>query len=152
VHADASNFAHDVTTEEAYKQVLEAAEGLFEGQRNWISNLANTASLLWHAYKSLPAPASEVNWAGSCPFQSIHFSANDNRVLRPRSNLISIKTRAHTRTLSRESCMPDYRFRTWSMRLVAIIDVDCKVKSGFDQVDRVWLEHLAVLLGGACNW
>ena len=30
----------------------------------WSSNLANTASLLWHAYKSLPAPSSEVNWAG----------------------------------------------------------------------------------------
>ncbi|RDL38950.1 uncharacterized protein BP5553_03290 [Venustampulla echinocandica] len=28
------------------------------------SNLANAASLLWHAYKSLPSPCSEVNWAG----------------------------------------------------------------------------------------
>lgn len=28
------------------------------------SNLANAASLLWHAYKSLPAPSNEVNWAG----------------------------------------------------------------------------------------
>lgn len=27
-------------------------------------NLANTASLLWHAYKSLPAPSKDVNWAG----------------------------------------------------------------------------------------
>lgn len=36
----------------------------------WISflplsrNLANTASLLWHAYKSLPQPSKDVNWAG----------------------------------------------------------------------------------------
>lgn len=28
------------------------------------SNLANTASLLWHAYKSLPSPSRDVNWAG----------------------------------------------------------------------------------------
>lgn len=27
-------------------------------------NLANAASLLWHAYKSLPTPSREVNWAG----------------------------------------------------------------------------------------
>ena len=104
VHADASNFAANVTKEEAYRQVLESAELLFEGQRNWVcsqsslhssmsantapglvrislllassrgrvaeaedSNLANTASLLWHAYKSLPAPLSEVNWAGKLP-------------------------------------------------------------------------------------
>jgi L-methionine (R)-S-oxide reductase len=37
VHADASNFSEDVTKEEAYKQVLEQAEILFEGQRNWVS-------------------------------------------------------------------------------------------------------------------
>lgn len=36
VHADASNFASNVTKEEAYKQVLESAEVLFEGQRNWV--------------------------------------------------------------------------------------------------------------------
>lgn len=30
------------------------------------SNLANAASLLWHAYKSLPSPSNNVNWAGRC--------------------------------------------------------------------------------------
>ncbi|PYH87847.1 GAF domain-like protein [Aspergillus ellipticus CBS 707.79] len=28
------------------------------------SNFSNVASLLWHAYASLPAPSSSVNWAG----------------------------------------------------------------------------------------
>ncbi|KAI5927472.1 GAF domain-like protein [Camillea tinctor] len=64
VHADASNFAEGVTKEQAYTQVLLQAEGLFDGQRNWVCNLANTASLLWHAYKSLPSPSRQVNWAG----------------------------------------------------------------------------------------
>lgn len=64
VHADASNFAEGVTKEEAYEQVLLQAEGLFDEQRNWVCNLANAASLLWHAYKSLPSPSSQVNWAG----------------------------------------------------------------------------------------
>ncbi|KAM7196487.1 GAF domain-like protein, partial [Rhypophila sp. PSN 637] len=65
VHADASNFAADITKEEAYQQVLDQAEGLFYEQRNWVSfNLSNTASLLWHCYKSLPTPSNAVNWAG----------------------------------------------------------------------------------------
>jgi len=34
----------------------------------------------------------------------------------------------------------------------AIIDVDCSVKSGFDEVDQIWLEKLADLLGKACEW
>lgn len=32
---------------------------------NFPSNLANTASLLWHAYKSLPERSGQVNWAGT---------------------------------------------------------------------------------------
>jgi len=64
VHADATTFRHNVSKREAYAQVLEQATALFEGQRNWVCNLANTASLLWHAYKALPFPSSNVNWAG----------------------------------------------------------------------------------------
>ncbi len=37
-------------------------------------------------------------------------------------------------------------------KLVAIIDVDCKVEKGFDEVDRRWLERLAGELGAACDW
>lgn len=37
-------------------------------------------------------------------------------------------------------------------RVVAIIDIDCRVESGFDEVDRVWLEKLAKLIGEACEW
>ena len=37
VHADASNFQEGVTKEQAYEQVLLQAEGLFDGQRNWVS-------------------------------------------------------------------------------------------------------------------
>lgn len=36
VHADSSTFAENVTKEEALRQVLEEAEGLCEGQRNWV--------------------------------------------------------------------------------------------------------------------
>ncbi len=35
---------------------------------------------------------------------------------------------------------------------VAVIDVDCVVKGGFDAVDGVWLERLAGLLGEGCDW
>lgn len=39
-------------------------EGLVVEQRNWVCNTANAASLLWHLFHSLPAPSSDVNWAG----------------------------------------------------------------------------------------
>lgn len=37
-------------------------------------------------------------------------------------------------------------------KVAAIIDIDCKVKNGFDEVDKLWLERLAELLGSACDW
>jgi L-methionine (R)-S-oxide reductase len=37
VHADASNFSNGMSKEEVYEQVLSQAEGLFDGQRNWVS-------------------------------------------------------------------------------------------------------------------
>ncbi|THD00315.1 hypothetical protein EYZ11_000208 [Aspergillus tanneri] len=64
-HADSSYFGvTNASKSEIYAQVLEQAKGLVTGQRNWVSNLSNVASLLWHAYASLPTPSSSVNWAG----------------------------------------------------------------------------------------
>jgi L-methionine (R)-S-oxide reductase len=37
-------------------------------------------------------------------------------------------------------------------KCVAIIDIDCAVKEGFDEVDTRWLEELAELVGRCCDW
>jgi len=37
-------------------------------------------------------------------------------------------------------------------KVVAIIDVDCVVEGGFDEVDRRWLEKLGELVGKGCDW
>ena len=37
-------------------------------------------------------------------------------------------------------------------QVVAIIDVDCAVKRGFDEGDQAGLELVAELLAGACDW
>ncbi|KAJ6166791.1 hypothetical protein N7470_002238 [Penicillium chermesinum] len=79
-HADSSYFLPGQSKAEVYTQVLEQAQGLLHGQRNWVhtspnfkllhpnspssSNLSNVSSLLWHAFAALPAPSSSVNWAG----------------------------------------------------------------------------------------
>lgn len=44
------------------------------------------------------------------------------------------------------------RQRLTGGQVVAIIDIDCAVVSGFDEVDRRGLEALAVLLGESCDW
>lgn len=37
-------------------------------------------------------------------------------------------------------------------KVVAIIDIDCAVLNGFDEVDQKNLEALAELLGKSCDW
>lgn len=36
--------------------------------------------------------------------------------------------------------------------VVAVLDVDCTVENGFDEVDEEWLGRLAALLAGCCDW
>ncbi|KAI9055511.1 hypothetical protein LZ554_000459 [Drepanopeziza brunnea f. sp. 'monogermtubi'] len=177
VHADASTFPSDLTKQEAYTQVLEQAEALFEGQRNWVCNLANTASLLWHAYKSLGIPSSEVNWAGFYVLDPESPPAKPRLVLGPFNGKVACQlipfgkgvcgAAASTRTTQvvddvekfpghiacdgaskSEIVVPILK----DGKLVAIIDVDCAVESAFDEVDKLWLEKLASLLGDACEW
>lgn len=37
-------------------------------------------------------------------------------------------------------------------KVVAIIDIDCAVLNGFDEVDKKNLEELAALLSRSCDW
>lgn len=39
-----------------------------------------------------------------------------------------------------------------ALQTVAIIDIDCTEPSGFDDVDKKYLEELAALLAESCDW
>ncbi|KAK4031393.1 GAF domain-like protein [Parachaetomium inaequale] len=181
VHADASNFAQGVTKEEAYQQVLDQAEGLFFEQRNWVCNLSNAASLLWHAYKSLPSPSNQVNWAGFYTLDPLSPPTRPQLILAPFQGKVACQTIAFGRGVcgaaaatkqtqlvadvdafpGHIACDGDSRSEIVvpivvgegeEKRVVGIIDVDCAVVGGFDEVDRVWLERLAEVIAAACDW
>ncbi|KAJ8100048.1 GAF domain-like protein [Lipomyces tetrasporus] len=59
-HADAATFAASDKSD-VYETVLGSAAALVESQRFWATNLANAASLMWHAFEALDM---RVNWAG----------------------------------------------------------------------------------------
>ncbi|RSL62564.1 hypothetical protein CEP53_004738 [Fusarium sp. AF-6] len=181
VHADASNFAEGVTKEDAYEQVLWQTEGLITDQRNWVySNLANAASLLWHAYKSLGSPSKDVNWAG---FYVLDKSSQDPQlILGPFQGKVACQTIQFGKGVcgaaaeSQETqlvhdveqfpghiaCDGDSKSEIvvpivadqgdGSKKLVAIIDIDCAELNGFDEVDKAHLEQLAALLAKGCDW
>ncbi len=38
------------------------------------------------------------------------------------------------------------------IQVVAIIDIDCAVRNGFDEGDQKALQNLAKLLSSSCDW
>ncbi|CRK36204.1 hypothetical protein BN1708_006975 [Verticillium longisporum] len=155
VHADASNFAKGVTKVEA--------------------NLSNAASLLWHALHSLAAPSNAVNWAG---FYVLDPLAPGQLILGPFQGKVACQTirfgrgvcgaaaaTAETQLVRDVDAFPGHiacdgdskseivvPIVAQGGKVVAIIDIDCAVLDGFDEVDQQWLEKLAALLAEGCDW
>ncbi|TKX20576.1 free methionine-R-sulfoxide reductase [Elsinoe australis] len=175
MHADASNFKAGISKADAYAQVHEQARALFDGQRNWVCNLSNAASLLWHLFKSLPAPSSAVNWSG---FYVLDPSASKpSLILGPFQGKVACQTIAFGRgvcgTAAAEgktvlvpdvdefpghiACDGDSQSEivvpiVQAGKVVAIIDIDCATKNGFDAEDQHYLEELAILLAESCEF
>ncbi|OSS52041.1 hypothetical protein B5807_03204 [Epicoccum nigrum] len=174
VHADASSFADGLTKQEVYVQVLEQAEALFDGQRNWVCNFSNTASLLWHAYHSLSAPSSSVNWSG---FYFLNPSKPQQLLLGPFHGQVACQTINFGRGVcgaaaktQQTQLVPDVEKFPGHIacdgaskseivvpiikdgKCVAIIDIDCAEENGFDAEDQKALEELAAMLARACDF
>ncbi|KAF7887583.1 hypothetical protein EAF00_009877 [Botryotinia globosa] len=153
VHADSSTFKADISKAEAYAQVLDEARGLIDGQRNW------------------------VNWAGFYTLDPSSTSSKPSLILGPFQGKVACQTIAFSRGVCGTAAstrttqlVPDVEkfpghiacdAASQSEIVVpivvdgvvkAIIDVDCGVKEGFDEVDRKWLEELAGVLAEGCDW
>ncbi|KAK8188827.1 GAF domain-like protein [Phyllosticta capitalensis] len=176
VHAESSTFAAGITKAQAYAQVLEQAAALMDGQRNWVFNLSNVASLLYHAYHSLSAPSNAVNWCGFYVLDH-SVSARDQLILGPFQGHVACQTikfgrgvcgtAAATKTTQ---LVPDVEQFPGHIacdgaskseivvpilkdeHCVAIIDVDCAEVDGFDEEDKKYLEEVAKLLAGGCDF
>ncbi|KAF4126282.1 L-methionine (R)-S-oxide reductase, partial [Geosmithia morbida] len=162
VHADASNFAEGVTKDEAYEQVLLMAEGLYADQRNW----------------SIGGASGHVNWAG---FYVRDTTTQDQLILGPFQGKVACQTIAFGKGVcgaaaqsqetqlvrnvdefpghiacdgdsKSEIVVPIFSSTSGERRVVAIIDIDCAVLDGFDEVDQRHLEKLAGLLSRSCDW
>ncbi|KZS98539.1 GAF domain-like protein [Sistotremastrum niveocremeum HHB9708] len=67
-HADSSLVPPEIKSKaEFWAHVLEQLTALIEGQRNWISNLANASALIYNsllAFEQFGAESRAVNWCG----------------------------------------------------------------------------------------
>lgn len=169
-HADFASFATE-SHRETLEQVIESYKALSEDQPNWVCNLANASSLLWHAYHSLGVP---VNWSG---FYLVDPRDATQLILGPFQGKVACQTIKIGKGVcgvaadSQETqLVPDVeKFPghiacdgetkseivvpiVASGKTIGVIDLDCLSPEGFNTVDKELLEQLAVLIVETNEW
>lgn len=142
---------------EAYRELLEQARALLEGERDAIANAANLAALLWH---TLP----DLNWAGFYfvrgkalvlgPFQGRPACV---RIAPGRGVCGAAAARRETVIVPDVNAFPghiacDAASRSEIVvpllagtRLLGVLDLDSPRPARFEEADRAGLEPLAAL-------
>ncbi|KAJ8114586.1 hypothetical protein OPT61_g3570 [Boeremia exigua] len=143
-------------------------------QRRLRPNLSNAASLLWHAYHSLPGPSSSVNWSG---FYFTNPSNPKQLLLGPFHGQVACQTIAFGRGVCGAAAQTKQTQLVADVekfpghiacdgaskseivvpviqdgKVVAIIDIDCAEENGFIEEDQKALEELAALLAESCDF
>ncbi|CCE62402.1 hypothetical protein TPHA_0C02490 [Tetrapisispora phaffii CBS 4417] len=173
-HADYTTFSASQSREEVLQTVIDSYEALTTGQDNWVCNLANASSLLWHAYHSLNV---NVNWAGFYltdksvldkqelilgPFQG---KVACQQILFGRGVCGSAASEKVTQLVHDVNKHPNHiacdgetkseivvPILDESNNTVGVIDIDCLDYEGFSEVDQKYLEELAKLIIKTCKF
>lgn len=171
-HADYSDFNEFTSRDDTFDMLLMSYESLCEGQRDWVCNLSNAASLLWHAYKSLNV---EVNWAG---FYIVRDGKPTELLLGPFQGKVACQSipfgqgvcgaAAETQKTQVVSdvgkfsghiaCDGDTKSEivvpiiSDDGKTTGVIDLDCGDFNGFGESDKIYLERLAQLITKTCDF
>lgn len=169
-HADYSNFDSSASRKEALEMLLMSYEALAESQTNWVANLANCSSLLYHCYKD-----SGVNWAGFYVVDKEHDSSR--LILGPFMGKVACQTiqigtgvcgtaaaKLETQLVPNVEEFPGHIACdgmtkseivcpiTQDGKLVGVLDIDCLNLNGFGDVDKHYLEILCSKISETCKF
>jgi L-methionine (R)-S-oxide reductase len=171
-HADYDSYAAGISKREMLELLVESYRALADDTDNWVANLANAASLLWHGYHSIGVP---VNWTG---FYVCDPADPARLVLAPFQGKVACQTIAvgsgvcgaaaatrRTQLVPRVEEFPGHIACDGDTQseivvpilrgdgaLAGVLDLDCVRAAGFDDEDRLWLERLAAAIGTSCAW
>ncbi|KAF9925741.1 hypothetical protein FBU30_004509 [Linnemannia zychae] len=167
---------------EFYKDLELQIQGVTEGQRNWVTNLANSSALIYHGLRAVTNKP--INWVGfylldplNSNYATATTPAKDALILGPFQGKVACTNilfgrgvcgtaAAEKRTVlvkdvhefpghiacdaasNSEIVVP----LILDGRVIGVLDLDCEVTEGFDEVDQAGLETVAKYLVQACDW
>lgn len=172
-HADYSNFSSgSLSKEETLQSIIDSYEALSLDTRNWVANLSNASSLVWHAYHSLNVP---VNWSGFYVLNPK--SAADELILGPFQGKVACQTIkfgkgvcGNAASSAKTQLVPNVEEYPGHIacdgetnseivvpiikegKVLGVLDIDCLALNGFDEVDQKYLEQLATLISESNDW
>ncbi|CCH58799.1 hypothetical protein TBLA_0A10200 [Henningerozyma blattae CBS 6284] len=169
-HADYVSFSTNADKKDTFDMMIMSYQALSADQDNWVCNLSNASSLIWHAYKSLNI---NVNWTGfylantPCtlllgPFQGkvacqeIQFgkgvcgtaaSAQQTQVVSDVNKFPGhIACDGETKS---EIVVP---IVSAEGKTLGVIDLDCLDFDAFNEIDKEYLEKLASEIVKSCRF
>lgn len=168
-HADYATFSG--LKAETLEAVVDSYKALAADTTNWVANLANASSLLWHAYHSMNIP---VNWAG---FYVLDPEVENLLILGPFQGKVACQTIkfgkgvcGNAASQAKTQLVPDVNQYPGHIacdgetnseivvpllvgdKVVGVLDIDCLSVNGFDEEDVKFLEELAVAIGTSNKW
>ncbi|KAH8554543.1 GAF domain-like protein [Umbelopsis sp. PMI_123] len=164
------------TKKEFYADLLDEVKAFVDGQRFWVTNLANAAALIYHGLHSLEDHKNKrVNWAGFYitdptndqklilgPFQGkvacteIQFgkgvcgAAAATQQTQVVKNVHEFPSHIACDSASNSEIVVPLVLS--SGKLIGVIDIDCEELEGFNDDDRVGLEAVAKVIVDSCDW
>ncbi|KAI8142581.1 GAF domain-like protein [Fennellomyces sp. T-0311] len=161
--------------EQFYGELLEEIKAIVEGQKNWVTNLANASAVIYHGLRSLEHfQRKPINWAG---FYLIDCSNANKLILGPFQGKVACTEIAvgkgvcgtaaevkQTQVIMDVHAFPGHIACDSASnseivvpmllgdRVIGVLDIDCEEKEGFSQEDRVGLEAVAKVLVESSEW
>ncbi|CAL9730248.1 free methionine-R-sulfoxide reductase [Monosporozyma unispora] len=171
-HADYTDFEAVHSREDVLEMLVMSYKSLSEGQDDWVCNLSNASSLLWHAYQSLNV---NVNWSG---FYITKRDKDDELLLGPFQGKVACQSilfgkgvcgtaasSQETQVVMDVNKFPDHiacdgetlseivvPIVSAEGKTLGVIDLDCLDYNGFGETDKKYLEELAQLIVETCNF
>lgn len=168
-HADYSNFDPTISKKDSLETLLLSYNALAESQTNWVANLANCSSLLYHCYKD-----NGINWAG---FYLIDNENPNQLILGPFMGKVACQTIeigkgvcGNAAKLLKTQLVPnvnDYPGHIacdgetkseivipiiQNNKLIGVLDLDCLNLNGFNELDKSYLEKLCIDISKTCKF
>ncbi|KAG9069705.1 hypothetical protein KI688_009027 [Linnemannia hyalina] len=160
---------------EFYQDLELQIQGVTDGQRNWVTNLANSSALIYHGLRAVTDKP--INWVGFYVLDQSSPSTKQALILGPFQGKVACTNidfgrgvcgtaAAEARTMlvkdvhefpghiacdaasNSEVVVP----LVLDGRVIGVLDLDCEVTEGFDEVDQAGLEVVAKYLVQACDW